>query len=121
MDFRAFLLEDVDFDGYDKFLLCLTYHSLLYCLPEIEEALQKGPRQGKILIDHLLTTGNCHNRFLECDFKDGKLDFSSAKNVSPNPNFRQLTVNLLRRKPEAFENSILTRAQKEKVREGIAF
>lgn len=121
MDFRKFLLEDVAFDGYDKFLLCLTYNSIMHYLPGIEEALQTGPRQGKILIDHLLVTGNGHNRFLECDFTDGKLDFSSAKNVSPNSNFRQMTVNLLRKHPESFENSILTRAQKDKVREGMAF
>ena len=35
------------------------------------------------MIDQLLITGNNYNRFLLCKYLNGKLDLTSAKNVTP--------------------------------------
>ena len=48
---------------------------------------------GKILIDQLLITGDGHNRFMGCDFKNGKLDFKTAHIVSPGTFFGRKQYN----------------------------
>ena len=78
---QNFILKEINQDGYDRFLLCLSFDGLATCLNSIEASLELAHTSGKILIDQLLITGNNDNRFLSCDFSNGRLDFKTAKNI----------------------------------------
>ena len=76
---------------------------------------------GKILIDQLFITGDGNNRFISCNFKNGKLDFKTVHVVSPVDFFRKETVQWLHDNYSYVEHSILTESQRQKVKAGIAF
>lgn len=76
---------------------------------------------GKILIDQLFITGNGYNRFICCNFKDGKLDFKTAYIVSPRAFFREETARWLHDNYQYVEYSLLTEDQRKKVKNGIGF
>ena len=115
------LIEKVDFCGYDRFLLCLTFESVVNYLSEIETSPEMVKCSGKALIDQLLVTGNGDNRFLSCSFLDGKLDMSTAEIVIPDGRFRSITVERLRDNFAYVEHSILSEYQRECIKKGISF
>lgn len=108
-------------DGYDRFLLLLSFESLFEHLDSIEQSLNMLNTSGKNLIDQLFLTGDGANRFISCEFKNGKLDFQTACIVSPADFFRKETVGWLHNHYSFVEHSILTEEQRQKVRDGIAF
>lgn len=116
-----FVIKETNKDGYDRFLLWLSFESIIDHLDSIEEAPNMMNSSGKILIDQLLITGDGHNRFMGCDFKNGKLDFKTAHIVSPGTFFREETVQWLHDNYRYVEYSILTESQRQKVKDGIAF
>lgn len=118
---QNFILKEINQDGYDRFLLCLSFDGLATCLNSIEASLELAHSSGKILIDQLLITGNNDNRFLSCDFSNGRLDFKTAHIVNPTCFFRKETVDWLHNNYGYVENSILTEAQRQKVKNGVAF
>ncbi len=115
------LIEEIDFCGYDRFLLCLTFESIVNYLTEIESAPAMIKCSGKILIDQLLVTGDGDNRFISCSFLDGKLDMPTAQIVIPDRRFRSITVKLLHDNFVYVEHSILTEHQRERIKKGISF
>lgn len=118
---EGYIIKKICKDGYDRFLLWLSFESLLDHLDSIEESLNKLNTSGKILIDQLFLTGDGANRFISCEFKDGKLDFRTACIVKPADFFREKTVDWLHNHYSYVENSILTESQRQKIRDGIAF
>ena len=118
---QNFILKEINQDGYDRFLLCLSFDGLATCLNSIAASLELAHTSGKILIDQLLITGNNDNRFLSCDFSNGRLDFKTAHIVNPTCFFRKETVDWLHNNYGYVENSILTEAQRQKVKNGVAF
>lgn len=106
---------------YDGFLLCLTFESLIGYLDRIETEPLISCSNGMLLIDQLLITGNGRNRYICCSFFDGKINTSSVKSVSPSEYYRKLSLNLLQSNYALLHNSILTDAQKEKIKKGIPF
>lgn len=116
-----FIIKEINKDGYDRFLLCLSFDSLLSYLGSIESSLKAVSDSGKVLIDQLLITGNNDNRFLSCDFSHGKFDFTTARIVNPANFFREETVDLLHDNYGYVENSILTDSQRQKIRDKVAF
>lgn len=106
---------------YDRFLLCLTFDSVMNYLGNIEEEPIISGSKGTIIIDQLLVAGNGRNRFIICPYNYGELDIESAKNVVPSEWCKKMSVDLLRENLESLHNSILTDRQRECIRQGIAF
>lgn len=104
---------------YDGFLLCLTFESLIGYLDRIEMEPLISCSNGTLLIDQLLITGNGRNRYISCSFYNGKINTSSVKSVLPSEYYRKLSLNLLQKNYALLHNSILTDAQKEKIKKGI--
>ena len=107
-------------EGYDKFILCLSSESILTYIKEIEKVLAQD-KSEKILIDQLLITGNGANRFMSCNFTEGRLDFKTARIVSPSECFKKETVSWLHENYLYVENSILTEEQRRKIKGNVIF
>ena len=73
-----------------------------------------------IIIDQLLTTGNNKNRFISCEYQKGKIKLFTAKNVDCSENIRKISSQVLKNNYELIENSILTKNQKQCIKEGRA-
>lgn len=116
-----YIILDANVDGYDKYVLCLTFESLLSYIRKIEAELAGKAREGRILIDQLLITGNGVNRFMSCVLSNGQLDFKTAQNVTPAKFFRKETVKWLHNSYSYIENSILTEEQRQKIKDNIVF
>ena len=118
---NTFVIKDINEGDYDRFLLWLSLESLIDHLSSIEESPNIINSSGKILIDQLFITGDGDNRFICCEFKNGKLDLNTAHVVFPVDFFRKETVQWLHDNYYYVENSILTESQRQKVKDGIAF
>lgn len=116
-----YIIFNTNVDGYDRYVLCLSFESLLSYIRKIEIVLAEGKREEKILIDQLLITGNGTNRFMSCIFSDGRLDFRTAQIVIPSEFFRKETVEWLHDNYSYVENSILTEEQRQKIKDNTAF
>lgn len=116
-----YIIFNTNVDGYDRYILCLSFESLLSYIRKIEIVLAEGKREEKILIDQLLITGNGTNRFMSCVFSDGRLDFRTAQIVIPSEFFRKETVEWLHENYSYVENSILTEEQRQKIKDNTAF
>lgn len=116
-----YVIIKANIEGYDRFVLCLSFDSLFTYIEKIEDVLAKNNTSEKILFDQLLITGNSANRFMSCDFLEGKLDFRTAHAVKPNDYFRKETVGWLHKNYCYVENSILTKEQREKIKENVVF
>lgn len=114
----TFIIKETNIDGYNKFLLWLSFESLVDHLDSIEEAPNMVNSSGRILIDQLFITGDEKNRFICCDFKNGKLNLKTAHVVSPMKSFRKETVQWLHDNYEYVEHSILTESQRQKIKDG---
>lgn len=116
-----FVIKEINAEGYNRFLLWLSFENLMDHLSSIEEAPSMLHASGRILIDQLFVTGDGGNRFICCDFQNGKLDLKTARIVSPTDLFRKETVAWLHDNYNYVEHSILTENQRQKVKDGIAF
>lgn len=116
-----FVVKETNNSDYDRFLLWLSSESLTDNLGSIEKTLNMIDSSGKLLIDQLFITGDGDNRFLCCDFENGKLDFKTAHIVSPADSFREETVQWLRDNYQYVEYSILTESQRQKIKDDITF
>lgn len=116
-----YIIREVDMDGYNRYLLCLTFESLIDNFALIETDPQLANTSGRILIDQLLITGNGSNRFLCCNYANGRIDIRTATSVLPDKWFHTLAVQLLRNSYPFVENSILTEAQRQHIKEGVTF
>lgn len=115
------LIEKIDFCGYNRFLLCLTFKSVVNYLSEIESAPEMVTCSGKVLIDQLMVTGDGDNRFISCNYLNGKLDMTTAQIVIPDDRFRSITIERLHENYIYVEHSILTEHQRECIKKGISF
>lgn len=118
---KDYVIEKINTRDYNRFLLCLTFESIFEYLPEIEVSPDMVNFSGKVLIDQLLITGNGRNRFVSCNFENGKLDVSTAENVTPDDSLRKLSVEFLHNNYNYVKHSILTDSQKKYIKEGVVF
>lgn len=104
----------------DVLLICLTHENIYQHLEEIkqESVLQKG--SGYLLLDQLLVTGDGDNRFVLIPYHEGIFELQNAKNIVAPIEIRQITVEVLNKNSSVIKNSILTRAQREKIEKKIA-
>lgn len=118
---KEYVLYEMVNREYNGFLLCLTFESLIDYLDRIETEPLISHSNGTLLIDQLLIAGNGRNRYISCSFSNGKINTSSVTSVSPSEYYRELSIELLRSNYPLLHNSILTDAQKEKIKKGIPF
>lgn len=105
--------------NYDCLVVCLSYVSIFNYIKELQHELnKKNVKNGKILFDQLLITGNKNNRFLSIDFKDGLFIMSSAKNINAEQKYHQLTSAELRNNISQLKNSILSKRQISMIKKG---
>lgn len=116
-----FIIKETNMESYNRFLLWLSFESLIYHFEEIEKDPMILHSSGKILIDQLLITGNGDNRFICCNFENGKLNFKTAEIVLPTDYFRKETVQWLHDNYSYVKYSILTDNQRRKIENKIAF
>lgn len=117
---KKYNLIKINEDEYTYFIISLTYESILDYIEEIENELMIEKKIRLILIDQLLTTGNNKNRFISCEYQNGKIRLFTAKNVDCKENIRKISSQILKEKYNLIENSILTKYQKQKIKEGRA-
>ena len=117
---KKYILEKINEDEYTYFIISLTYESILDYIEEIENELKVEKNIRIILIDQLLTTGNNKNRFISCEYENGKIKLFTAKNVDCKENIRKISSQILKDKFKLIENSILTNYQKQSIKAGRA-
>lgn len=118
---NEYIILKANVEGYDRLVLCLSFESLLSYINKIEDALSLDKKEERILIDQLLITGNGTNRFMSCEFSNGKIDFKTAQIVNPDEYYRKETVDWLHDNYSYVENSILTDEQRQKIKNKVAF
>ena len=116
-----FYIKKINISGYDRFLLWLSFEGIMDHLGDIEKVPIMLNSSGKILIDQLFITGDEKNRFICCNFRNGKLDFKTLHIVDSADFFRKETVQWLHDNYSYVEHSILTEGQRQKVKDCIAF
>lgn len=109
------MLEKYD---YKYFIISLTYESILNYLDQIEKEEVLINSKGILLIDQLLISGDNKNRFMSCEYENGKLKLYTAKNIVVKEDIRQLSSQILKNEIVAIKNSILTENQKLLILEG---
>lgn len=117
---KKYILEKINEDKYTYFIISLTYEGVLDCIEEIEEELIIERNIRILLIDQLLSTGNNKNRFISCEYQNGKIKLYTAKNVDCEEKIRKISSQILKNRNEIIENSILTKYQKQSIKEGKA-
>ena len=118
---NEYIILKANIEGYDRLVLCLSFESLLSYIDKIENALSLDKKEKRILIDQLFITGNGTNRFMSCEFSNGKIDFKTAKIVDPDEYYRKETVDWLHDNYSYVENSILTNEQRQKIKNKVVF
>lgn len=117
---KKYILEKIYEDEYEYFVISLTYESILDYIEDIEKNLSMEKNKIIILIDQLLTTGNNKNRFISCEYQNGKIKLFTARNVNCSENIRKISSQVLKDNYDLIENSILTKYQKQRIKEGRA-
>ncbi|HHW89812.1 MAG TPA: hypothetical protein GX745_02770 [Clostridiales bacterium] len=115
---KEYLIYKLPNNKYDLFIIGLDYHNVLYYCEQLEKDINL--KDGILLIDQLLQTGNAKNRFVEYNVKNYKIDFYSAKNIilPSNSKYRRITSKILKHYFDILENSILSDNQKKLINEG---
>ncbi len=118
---NGFVIEKLNNDEYDLFLLCLSFESIVNYLNDIESSEQIVGKSGVLLIDQLLVTGNSDNRFISCKYISGKIDINSTTKVIPEERMKELSLRLLSENKGCYKNSILTSYERQCIDKGIIF
>lgn len=118
---KNYVLYDLQNGKYDYFLLGLTYESILNYLDILENDQLLHNKSGKLLIDQLLVTGNGKNRFITCEYNRGEIVLSTAENIIPDKEYKDLAIKLLQQNIELLKCSILSDHQRELISEGLTF
>lgn len=118
---NKFVIRNSNEIDYSKYIIWLSAENLSEYQYTLESSLYFLNISGRILIDQLFLTGDSDNRFISCEFGNGKLNFQTAYVVQPAKSFRKETVEWLHNHYSYVENSILTEIQRKKIRDQIIF
>ena len=113
---KEYVLRKIDDGKY--YLFCLSFDSILNYLHDLENDEEIKANTGIIIIDQFLVAGNGENRFVACNFSDGVIEISSAKNFGHKAEFDALALNALQDNFNLLDGSILTKKQRELILEG---
>ncbi|WP_368242516.1 type II toxin-antitoxin system RnlB family antitoxin [Intestinibacter bartlettii] len=114
-EFAIVQLDDII---YKYLIVCLSCNGILDYLDSIECKLSNEIIGGKIIVDQLFITGNSCNRFVEINFKNKKINLSTAKNIKPPKFILRKSLKILQNNTGALENSILTESIKDRIIKG---
>jgi hypothetical protein len=92
------------------YLFCLSFYSILNYLRDLGNDEEIKSNKGILIIDQFLVAGNGENRFLTCNFSNGVVEISSAKNFTHEAELDALALNILQDNFNLLDSSILTRA-----------
>ena len=116
---KYYKLYRLNTDNYDCLVICLSYESIFTYIDVLQKAiLESGIKNGTILIDQLLISGNGKNRFLALNFTNGLFDYTTAKNTDADIKYHQITSFELKRDESILENSVLTEKQIAMIKKG---
>lgn len=116
---KFFKIYNLNADLYDCMVICLTCESIFSYIDALQKAISNnGIKDGTILIDQLLISGNGKNRFLTIKYSNGSFDYTSAKNVEADFKYRQITSCELKNNESLLENSILSTEQISLIKKG---
>ncbi|GAA5414411.1 type II toxin-antitoxin system RnlB family antitoxin [Ureaplasma ceti] len=118
---KEFIVLDVDSTECDKLILFLTYEGIFKHIKKIEHFLKKQSNVQTVLLDQLFITGNGYNRFIKCNYVNGKLDFTQAYHVKPSLEIKNVTIQWLHNNYELVQNSILTDSQRQNIKDNVVF
>lgn len=113
---KEYILQNVEYNSNKFYLICLSHNSLLCYQSQIENEL--ATKNGQIIIDQLLITGNNRNRFLTCTVRNGKLILSTAYVSNGDGPYKFLTSEYLRQNVDLLYASALTDLQKKLIIKG---
>ena len=100
------------------YLICMDYNSILNYIDEIENESLLESNAGELIIDQLLVAGNGKNRFITCQFYNGKIELGTAKNIEGTYDYKKITTELLKEYQNDLKYSILTDNQLRQIHEG---
>lgn len=112
---KNYILHSFNSGIYSVYVIGLNYLSILSYLKELEKEQLFCSRQGLLLVDQYLSTGDSDNRFVAVKFSNGKIDLQSARKVKVNQNIKKLADLLLKPHKIEVENSILSEDQKSRI------
>ena len=116
---KFFKIYNLNADLYDCMVICLTYESIFSYIDALQKAISdSGVKDGTVLIDQLLISGNGKNRFLTIKYSNGSFDYTSAKNTEANIKYHQITSYELKNDESLLENSILSNNQISLIKKG---
>lgn len=116
---KFFKIYNLNADLYDCMVVCLTYESIFSYIDALQKAISdSGVKNGTVLIDQLLISGNGKNRFLTIKYSNGSFDYTSAKNTEANIKYHQITSYELKNDESLLENSILSNNQISLIKKG---
>lgn len=113
-----FTMVRLDDSIYKYLIVCLSCNGILEYLDNIECKLSNEVIEGRIIVDQLFITGNSCNRFIEINFKNKKINLSTAKYVNPPEFVLKKSLEILQNNTMALENSILTESMKDRIIKG---
>lgn len=117
---KEYIILKTYLKSYDRLIVCTTSKNLLTYIYKIEKDLQKYTDIKHVLINQLLITGNNNNRFIKCEFSNGKLNLNKTKIVKPS-NIKKEAIKCLHDNYHYVENSILTDKQHQNIKDNITF
>ena len=106
---------------YIAIILCLTTESIMTYLDQIEKNPMLDNKNGILIIDQLLLTGNTLNRYVQCEFKNRHLQISSTIKITPTSHHKALSLKLLQENYNSLDTSILTDREKSYIQHNILF
>ena len=116
---KFFKIYNLNADLYNCMVICLTYESIFSYIDALQKAISdSGVKDGTVLIDQLLISGNGKNRFLTIKYSNGSFDYTSAKNTEANIKYHQITSYELKNDESLLENSILSNNQISLIKKG---
>jgi hypothetical protein len=116
MAMKEYVLRKIEDGKY--YLFCLSFYSILNYLRDLENEEEIKSNKGILIIDQFLVAGNGENRFLTCDFSNGVVEISSARNLVPETELDALAINILQDNFNLLDSSILTKKQRELIMGG---
>ena len=118
---NRYILKNLNDNKYNRYLLCLTYDSILNYIDLLENDNVIKNSKGVLLIDQLLVCGNGKNRYITCEYNNGNILLTSAQNITPEKYYLEMGTNLLGKHLDLLRNSILTEKQIGMIEQGVTF
>ncbi|NFI96010.1 hypothetical protein FC961_16870 [Clostridium botulinum] len=106
---------------YSSIIIQTACEAPTLLLKDICKELDKNDIHGEILIDSLLYSGNCKERFITATFENGDFnkDSFSFVHVDRGSFERKITSDYLREYEEILKSSCLTETQKKLIKKGL--